>query len=102
MQMASEKNPEREFKIISENLKPNQRIFISVIDVINEEIESAEMVKNRVLTAAKYIPLSQLGTTDDCGFSPFCDDVATNRKTAFSKIAARVKGTQLASEQLTS
>jgi 5-methyltetrahydropteroyltriglutamate--homocysteine methyltransferase len=100
MQMASEADPEKALKIIGENIKPNQRIFIGVIDVINEEIESAETVKNRVLTAAKHIPLEQLGTTDDCGFSPFCDDVATNRSTAFSKITARVNGTQLAFEAL--
>ena len=25
-------------------------------------------------TAAEFIPLAQLGTTDDCGFAPFGDD----------------------------
>jgi NAD(P)-dependent dehydrogenase (short-subunit alcohol dehydrogenase family) len=42
----------------------------------------------------------QLGTTDDCGFSPFGDDLSTARETAFAKIRARVEGTQLAVEQL--
>jgi hypothetical protein len=32
----------------------------------------------------------RLGTTDDCGFSPFADDVSTARDTAFEKIRARV------------
>lgn len=100
MQMASEKNPEKSLKIIGEHLKPNQRIYIGVIDVVNEEVESVETVCNRVLMAADYIPLNQLGTTDDCGFSPFSDDMATSRKTAFAKITARVRGTQLAYEQL--
>ena len=40
------------------------------------------------------------GTTDDCGFSPFGDDVSTSRDTAFAKIAARVEGTRIASERL--
>jgi hypothetical protein len=40
----------------------------------------------------------QLGTMDDCGFSPFCDDTSTTRDTAFAKI--RVLGTGLASKQL--
>jgi 5-methyltetrahydropteroyltriglutamate--homocysteine methyltransferase len=53
-----------------------------------------------VLLAAGHIPLDRLGTTDDCGFSPFADDTSTARDTAFAKIRARVEGTQLASEQL--
>jgi 5-methyltetrahydropteroyltriglutamate--homocysteine methyltransferase len=52
------------------------------------------------LEAAQYIPLNQLGTTDDCGLSPFCDDVSTTRETAFAKIRARVEGTKLAEEKL--
>ncbi len=100
MQMASEKNPEKSLKIIGEHLQPNQRIYIGVIDVINEEVESDETVRDRILMAAEYIPINQLGTTDDCGFSPFSDDVATSRNTAFAKISARVRGTQLAFEML--
>ena len=100
MQMASEEDPARSLKIIAEHLQPHQRVYIGVIDVINEEIESAETVRDRVLTAAEYIPLHQLGTTDDCGFSPFGDDVATSRDTAFAKIKSRVEGTKLAFEKL--
>jgi 5-methyltetrahydropteroyltriglutamate--homocysteine methyltransferase len=44
--------------------------------------------------------MAQLGTTDDCGFSPFADDRSTTRGTAFAKIRARVIGTRLAAEQL--
>jgi len=100
MQMASEANPEPALKLISEHLRPHQRVYIGVIDVVNETVESDETVRDRVLMAAEYIPVSQLGTTDDCGFSPFSDDVATSRDTAFAKIAARVRGTQLAAEKL--
>src|ERR1700760_3561250 len=35
-------------------------------------------------------------TTDDCGFSPFADDLSTSRDIAFEKIRARVEGTRLA------
>lgn len=100
MQMASEADPESSLKLIGEHLQPHQRIFIGVIDVVNEKVESAEEVRDRVLTAAKYIPVSQLGTTDDCGFSPFGDDIATSRTTAFAKIKARIDGTKLAFTQL--
>ena len=53
-----------------------------------------------MLEAAEYIPLERLGTTDDCGFSPFGDDDSTARETAFAKIRARVLGTALAAEAL--
>lgn len=100
MQMASEENPEKSLKIIGENIRPNQTVYVGVIDVINEDVESPETVRDRVLTAAEYIPIEQLGTTDDCGFSPFGDDIATSRDTAFAKITARVEGTKMAAEKL--
>ena len=100
IQMASEKDPATVLGIIKANLKSHQRAFIGVIDPINEEIETPETVRDRVLQAAAHIPVDQLGTTDDCGFSPFGDDVSTARDTAFEKIRARVVGTQMAAEKL--
>jgi 5-methyltetrahydropteroyltriglutamate--homocysteine methyltransferase len=98
--LAIEKDRERVLKIIQKHMKPDQRIFVGVIATIDPRIETPEEVRDRVLEAAKYIPIEQLGTTDDCGYSPFCDDVSTTRETAFAKIRARVEGTQLASEIL--
>ena len=77
-------------------MKPDQRIFIGVISPIDPRIETAEEVRDRILEAAQYIPVEQLGTTDDCGFLPFSDDTSTSRDTAFEKIRARVLGTALA------
>ena len=53
-----------------------------------------------MLEAAEYIPIAQLGTTDDCGFAPFCDDDSTSREVAFEKIRARVLGTAMAARRL--
>lgn len=100
MQMASEDSPEKSLKIIADHLRPECRVYIGVIDVNNEHVETEQTVCDRLLLAAEYIPVSQLGSTDDCGFSPFSDDVATSRDTAFAKIAARVRGTQLAATKL--
>jgi methionine synthase II (cobalamin-independent) len=100
MQMASEKDPEHVLAIIKDNIRPNQRVFVGVIDVLNPDVEAPELVRDRVLRAAEYIPLHQLGTTDDCGFSPFEDDTSTGRDTAFAKIKARVIGTELAAKVL--
>jgi methionine synthase II (cobalamin-independent) len=98
--LAGEPDRIRSLKIIREHLKPDQRVFVGVVAPINPRVDTPEEVRDRVLEAARYIPLGQLGTTDDCGFSPFSDDTSTSRDTAFAKIRARVLGTALAAEIL--
>jgi len=98
--LAGEKDRPRVLKIIRKFLKPEHRIFVGVISPIDEHVETPEEVRDRVLEAAEFIPVAQLGTTDDCGFSPFSDDTSTTRDTAFAKIRARVLGTALAAERL--
>jgi len=100
LELASEPDRPAALETIRSHLKPGQRIFIGVTDPIDPTVETAEQVRDRVLEAAEYIPLDQLGTTDDCGFAPFADDTSTARATAFAKIRARVDGTQLAAAQL--
>jgi 5-methyltetrahydropteroyltriglutamate--homocysteine methyltransferase len=96
--LAGEKDSVRALKIIRDNMKPDQQIFIGVVAPIDPRIETPEEIRDRILEAAKYIPIEQLGTTDDCGFAPFSDDTSTSRGTAFAKIRARVRGTALAAE----
>ena len=98
--LAGERDRIAALKLIREYLKPHQRAFVGVIAPISPMIETAEEVRDRVLEAAQFIPVEQLGTTDDCGFSPFCDDNSTSRETAFAKIRARVAGTRLAEKAL--
>jgi 5-methyltetrahydropteroyltriglutamate--homocysteine methyltransferase len=100
VQLASEPDPERVLGIIAEHMRPGQVVFAGVTDPIDPRVESPEEVCARVLRAAAHIPVEQLGTTDDCGFAPFGDDVSTARETAFEKIRARVAGTRLASAEL--
>ena len=90
----------RALKIIKQCIKPGQLIFVGVVDPINPRIETPEEIRDQILEAAKYIPVEQLGTTDDCGFSPFSDDTSTSRDTAFAKIRARVLGTELATREI--
>ena len=94
--LAGERDRRQVLKIIRKHLKPDQRIFVGVIAPIAPRVETPEEVRDRVLEASEYIPIDQLGTTDDCGFSPFSDDTSTSRDTAFAKIRSRVLGTQLA------
>jgi 5-methyltetrahydropteroyltriglutamate--homocysteine methyltransferase len=100
LQMASEADRKRVLGIVRKNLKPNHTIFIGVINPIDPVVETAAQVCDRVLEAASLLPVGQLGTTDDCGFSPFADDISTARYTAFNKIRARVEGTELAAHEL--
>ncbi|MEA3207217.1 MAG: 5-methyltetrahydropteroyltriglutamate--homocysteine methyltransferase [Chthoniobacter sp.] len=98
--LAGEKDRVRVQKIIRDYMKPGQRIFIGVVTPIDPRIETPEEVRDAILEAARFIPIEQLGTTDDCGFSPFSDDTSTSRDTAFAKIRARVLGTALAAEMI--
>jgi methionine synthase II (cobalamin-independent) len=112
IQLASESNKERVYKLIGEHSRQDangvpQVAFIGVINPLNPRVETPEEVCADLLLASKYIPKGRLGSTDDCGFSPFSIDVKPKhgspdvaRDIAFQKIAARVKGTQMAAEKL--
>ena len=100
LQMASEPDRKRVLGIVKDLLRPDHKVFIGVIDPINPVVETVAQVRDRVLEAASILPIAQLGTTDDCGFAPFADDTSTAREIAFSKIRARVQGTEQAAREL--
>ena len=112
IQVASEKDKERVYKMCGEYSRSDangvpQICFVGVIDPLNPKIETSEQVCEDLLIASKFIPTERLGSTDDCGFSPFSIDPKPKhgspdvaRDIAFQKIAARVKGTKMASEKL--
>lgn len=100
LEYAAEKDKQTVLQAIKECARPDQRIFIGVTNVLDPRVETPEEIRDMILEATASIPLEQLGTTDDCGFSPFADDVSTSRETAFAKIKARLEGTRLAEKQL--
>ena len=112
IQLASERNREQVYKDIAASLREDangvrQMAYIGVANPLNPRVESPEEVCEQLVTAAKYISKEQLGSTDDCGFSPFSIDVKPNhgspefaRDVAFQKIANRVRGTRMAAETL--
>ncbi len=83
LQLASEPDPDRVLAIVQQHAPADARIFVGVTDPIDPRVETEEEVRDRVLRAARYIPVERLGTCDDCGFSPFADDTSTSR--AFSR-----------------
>ncbi|HEY6977635.1 MAG TPA: cobalamin-independent methionine synthase II family protein [Chitinophagaceae bacterium] len=100
LEYAGEKDKQSVLLSVKENLRLDQRVFIGVIDVLNPRVETPEEIRDAILEAAEIIPIDQLGTTDDCGFSPFADDTSTSRDTAFAKITSRIRGTKRAEEML--
>ncbi|MFF8691606.1 cobalamin-independent methionine synthase II family protein [Streptomyces sp. NPDC015144] len=100
LQLASEPDPEKVLSIVAEHLPSGARVFVGVTDPLDPRVETAEEVRDRVLTAARHLPADRLGTCDDAGFAPFADDRSTSRETAFAKIRARVEGTALAAAEL--
>ena len=112
MQLASEKDKERVYKLIGQHSRANangvaQVCFIGVTNPQNPRVETAQEVCDDLVLASKYIPKERLGSTDDCGFSPFSIDVKPKhgspdgaRDIAFKKITARIEGTRMASEKL--
>lgn len=112
MQLASESDKERVYKLVGQHSRDAaagvpQVCFIGVVDPLNPLVETAEQVAESLVTAANYIPKDRLGSTDDCGFSPFSiDDKPKHgspdfaRDIAFQKITARVRGTQIAADRL--
>ncbi|MEO7498632.1 MAG: hypothetical protein ABIX11_03490 [Casimicrobiaceae bacterium] len=112
IQCASERNKEQVYKDIAASLRKDakgvkQMAYIGVCNGLNPRVESAEEIRDQLVAAAGHIPKDQLGSTDDCGFSPFSIDVKPShgspdhaRDVAFQKIGNRVKGTRMAAEKL--
>ena len=113
VQTVSEKDPLRVSRLIGTELARRgsagrpARVLIGVTDPRSPRLETAEQVRDRLVAAARFIPPELLGSTDDCGFSPYLvDDKPKHgspdhaRDVAFAKIAARVRGTALAAEEL--
>jgi methionine synthase II (cobalamin-independent) len=112
IQCSSEDDKEKVYKLVGENSRDDangvpQVCFMGVINPLSPEVETAEQVKNELVTAAKYIPVERLGATDDCGFSPFSRDEKPShgspdfaRDIAMQKISARIEGARMASEEL--
>jgi methionine synthase II (cobalamin-independent) len=112
MQLASEPDKERVYKLIGQYSREDangvpQACFIGVINPQSPRVETPQEVCDDLMLASKYIPKECLGSTDDCGFSPFSIDLKPKhgspdvaRDIAFQKIKSRVEGTGMASEKL--
>jgi methionine synthase II (cobalamin-independent) len=112
IQLASERDKDSVYESIAEYSRDDangvpQMCYIGVINPQNPRVESPREVCDQLVRAADFIPKERLGSTDDCGFSPFSIDEKPNhgspdyaREVAFQKIRNRVEGTRMAAEKL--
>jgi methionine synthase II (cobalamin-independent) len=112
IQLASERDKDAVYESIGQFSRDDadgvaQMCFVGVINPGNPRVETPEEVRDALVRAANFIPKERLGSTDDCGFSPFSIDEKPNhgspdyaREVAFQKIANRVEGTKMAAEKL--
>ncbi len=112
IQLASERDKDPVYRMIGEHSRDDangvpQVCYIGVTNPGNPRVESVQEIADAVARAANFIPRERLGTTDDCGFSPFSIDEKPNhgspdyaREVAFQKITNRVAGTRMAAEKL--
>ena len=107
IQLASERDRDSVYESIGQHSREDQMCYIGVTVTQSPRPESAQEICDAIVRAADFIPKERLGTTDDCGFSPFSIDEKPNhgspdyaREIAFQKIANRVEGTRRAAEKL--
>ena len=112
IQLKSERDKDPVYESIGRHLRDDAdgvapMAYLGVINPGNPRVESAEEVRDQLVRAANFIDRRRIGSTDDCGFSPFSIDEKPNhgspdfaRDVAFEKIKARVEGTRAAAEQL--
>ncbi len=107
IQLASERDKDSVYESIGQHSREDQMCYIGVTVTQSPRPESAQEICDAIVRAADFIPKERLGTTDDCGFSPFSIDEKPNhgtpdyaREIAFQKIKSRVEGTRMAAEKL--
>jgi methionine synthase II (cobalamin-independent) len=112
IQFAGEREKQPVLEMIGREIRSDaegvtQVAHLGVINGLSPRVESAEEVRDLLVRAASFIPKEQLGSTDDCGFSPFSiDEKPTHgspdyaREVAFQKITNRIEGTKMAAAEL--
>ncbi|MBA2322588.1 MAG: hypothetical protein H0V92_00705 [Pseudonocardiales bacterium] len=112
IQCASEQEKDPVYETIGKNLRSDadgvtQMAYLGVTNPGNPRVESPREIADNLIRAASFIDKNQIGSTDDCGFSPFSIDEKPNhgspdyaRDVAFEKIKNRVEGSRLAADNL--
>jgi methionine synthase II (cobalamin-independent) len=112
IQLASERDRDPVYETIGKKLRDDadgvaQMAYIGTTVTQSPRVESPQEIADQLIRAANFIPKERIGSTDDCGFSPFSIDEKPNhgspdyaRDVAFQKIRSRVEGSRLAAQKL--
>jgi methionine synthase II (cobalamin-independent) len=112
IQLASERDRDPVYETIGKNLRSDadgvaQMAYLGTTVTQSPRVESAQEIADQLIRAANFIDKNQIGSTDDCGFSPFSIDEKPNhgspdyaREVAFGKIKSRVEGSRMAADKL--
>jgi methionine synthase II (cobalamin-independent) len=112
IQLASERDRDPVYEAIGKYSREDakgvaQMCYLGVTVTQSPRPESPEEIRDALIRAANFIPKERIGSTDDCGFSPFSIDEKPNhgspdyaREIAFQKIRNRVEGTKMAADKL--
>ena len=73
---------------------PSKRIMLGVLDLGDTEIESPELIAERIRRALKVVPSNKLLVAPDCGMKYMPHDIA------FSKLKSMVEGTRIVRNEL--
>ena len=112
MQFSSERDKDPVYESVGKHSRDDangvpQVVYFGVSSGQSPRPETPEEIRDLLVRAADFLPKERIGSTDDCGFSPFSIDEKPQhgspdfaRDVAFQKIAHRVQGTRLAAEKL--
>ncbi len=112
IQLASERDRDPVYESVGKHSRDDangvaQMCYVGVTVPQSPRPESPQEICDALVRAANFVPKERLGSTDDCGFSPFSIDEKPNhgspdyaRDIAFQKITNRVLGTRMAAEKL--
>ncbi|MEX2616447.1 MAG: uroporphyrinogen decarboxylase family protein [Alphaproteobacteria bacterium] len=84
--------PRLDLSILS--VLPSKKLIVGVIDMGDPDIETAEIVADRVRNAVAHAPAERLVIAPDCGMKYL------DRATAFGKLKAMVDGTRIVRREL--
>jgi 5-methyltetrahydropteroyltriglutamate--homocysteine methyltransferase len=74
---------------------PGKTVILGVLDLSDPDVESADVVAQRIRRALPYVPAEQLVVAPDCGLKYL------PRESAFGKMQAMVQGAALVRSELT-
>ena len=112
MQFSSERDKDPVYESVGKHSRDDangvpQVVYFGVCSGQSPRPETAQEIRDMLVRAADFMPKERIGSTDDCGFSPFSIDEKPQhgspdyaRDVAFQKIANRIEGTKMAAEKL--